>query len=359
MSNQTTKTTQLCLHAVAGLWLCLMWNSSTASATTLNIYLLTGQSNSLGTVQDSVLTGVPAIGSAPAEKSGVGGNPNVPFWYDNFHGYNDSTDTALGASTAWSALQVQPKGPYNYNFWGPEIGFSRELYDDGNRNFAVIKVSRDGGGNTLWQSSPTAPATGTVSGAGVAYWKVVDTIKAATTPQNLTSLGYTDYKIVGLMYLQGESNSATEATAAATRLAAFVTDLQNQFPGKATGVKTVIGENLSTDSNRIYGTAGWQGTAGASSPSGVSNTNLQALADSSVSTYGWVRTDDLTIVNTDGLKIHADANSQITIGQRYADQFIRLGTATVPEPTTFALLTLPAIALLMRRRKTHVMAPTK
>ncbi len=319
-------------------------------ARTLDIYILTGQSNSLGTVQNSQLTNDVAIGSAPAEQTGAGGQPNVPFWYDNFHGYNDSVDTALGASAAWGPLQIQPKGTYSYNFWGPEMGFSRELYNLGNRDFAVIKVSRDGGGDTLWQRSTSPPAAGTVSGAGVAYWKIVDTIEAATSTSALAALGYTDFRIVGLMYLQGESNSASEATAAAPRFTQLISDLQSDFPGKATDMKAVIGENLGTASNRIYGTSGWEGTAGALSPAGVSNTNFHNLALSNPSQYGWVPTADLTIVNTDGLKIHADANSQMTLGKRYADAFVTLGTA-VPEPSTACLLWTSLIGVSCRRMR--------
>lgn len=323
---------------------------ASASARTLDVYVLTGQSNALGTVQDSALAaGTPAIGNHAAEQDGAGGKPNVPFWFDNFNGYNNTRDVELGASTGWDNLDVQPKGPYAFDFWGSEIGVSRRLYELGARDFALIKAARDGGGNTLWQRSPTRPANGTTSGAGVAYWKLIDTIQAATSPANLATIGYDDYRIVGLMYLQGESNNGAEAAAAATRFTQLLTDINSDLPGKAAGMLAAIGENLSTASTNLYGTSGWQGAQGAAHPSGVSNTNLHALVTANPTTLGWVQTSDLAICNTDNLKIHADANSQITIGARYADALVALG-APVPEPAGIAL-SGGALLLLARRRR--------
>ncbi len=293
-------------------------SASALSAQTLDIYILTGQSNSLGTIQNSVRTNDVAVGSHPAEIAGT----SVPFWFDNFNGYKNTNDINLGASTAWGTVSAQPQGSYAYPFLGPELGFARAMQEAGVTNFGIVKASRDGGGNTNWVSTATPPADGTASGAGTAYWKVVDTITSATSAANLAAAGYTDFRIRGLMYLQGESNNATEAAAAVARIQQLVTDLKAQFGADkfASDFKTVLGENLNTASYNIYGTAGWGGTSGLSSSAGVTNTNLKSLADGSAD-YNWVKTSDLSICNTDNAEIHADANSQITIGQRFAYAF--------------------------------------
>ena len=85
--------------------------------------------------------------------------------------------------------------------------FARTLYRAGVRDFGIIKASRGGGGNSFWLKHPTNDDH--------MYEHVTNTVAAATA--DLTANGHT-FEIVGLLYLQGESDNSSEAAAAGTRL---------------------------------------------------------------------------------------------------------------------------------------------
>ena len=128
----------------------------------------------------------------------------MPFFWNNRTDGTAAGDAALGDSGGqWVNLGPQTGGVYqgNDDHWGPEIGFSRMLWNSGYRDFAVVKASRGGGGNTYWTKG---------SADDHMYRHVVNTVNqaVATLPP-----GYTSYQIAGLLYVQGESNSAAEASA--------------------------------------------------------------------------------------------------------------------------------------------------
>ena len=113
---------------------------------TLKVFVLTGQSNSLGTLaaSDATMNGV-AAGADPVDA-------RVPFFWDNRADGTAAGDAALGDSGGWTTLGPQAGGHYpgNDDHWGPEVGFCRMLWRAGYRDFAVVKASRGGGGNGFW-----------------------------------------------------------------------------------------------------------------------------------------------------------------------------------------------------------------
>ena len=107
-----------------------------ASGKTLRIFVLTGQSNSLGTPATTETNMIlPQVQSYPADT-------NVPFFWDNTSDNTPAGDAALGDSGGqWTNICFQTGGYYAYstNHWGPEVGCARMLWDAGYRDFGIVK----------------------------------------------------------------------------------------------------------------------------------------------------------------------------------------------------------------------------
>lgn len=265
---------------------------SVVEAKTLKIFVLTGQSNSLGTLgtTDSSMRSR-VIGSHASEQADA-----IPFFWDNRSDGTTSGDLALGASVNWGPVTPQTGGVYagNDDHWGPEIGFARMLWDAGYRDFGIIKASRGGGGNTFWMKG---------SADSHMYQHILSTVQHATVT---LPAGYNDYEIAGLLYVQGESNSSTEAAGAGTRFSDLIANLKADLPN-ASSLRGVLGE-----------------IAGSGTARDTTRTNQKSLADSRTD-IGYAESNGLTIQNQDGLSLHYDADSQILLGERMAAEMISTG----------------------------------
>lgn len=257
----------------------------------MHLYILTGQSNSLGSVKGSPAT---ADQLAQYASEGLLWNGSMAqsgaYWHET---------NATGNDPTW--VTVAPHLPvYNgNNCMGPEYGFSYMMLHKGWVNaeagdgLGVIKASLDGGRNTLW-------VKGTAS-----YNRILLTVETALD-QMKESGNYSQIKLEGLMYLQGESDTTADAAVAQTRYLAFFNNIKADL--EAAGydssllVQSVLGEPATWNGSDNNGTAA----------------QLEALADSRED-IGWVRTRDLTkITSGDTMGVHYDGKSQITIGARYA-----------------------------------------
>jgi lysophospholipase L1-like esterase len=189
---------------------------SPVSASHHRIFILTGQSNALGTTNGSETDVSP--GTDPADA-------RVRFFW---HNVADAAVSIGDSGGQWLGLQPQQGAYYpgSASHWGPEIGLARTLVRAGVENPAIIKASRGGGGNTHWSKDA----------GGHMYSHVVATVAAATGA--LTAAGDT-YEIVGLLYLQGESDSAAEAEIAGTRIKELVNHLRADLPN-ASNLKAAI-----------------------------------------------------------------------------------------------------------------------
>ncbi len=191
-------------------FLCLL--AVGASARHYKVYVLTGQSNSLGYTNTQTNS---SPGFDPADGS-------VRFWWENW----SNAVTKLGDCTnTLTSLMVQQGGAPSLNsyannsHWGPEIGFGRMLYKAGERDFMVVKCSRNGGGNSYWDKFGADPHM---------YKNLSNAVCSAVTA--LESEGHT-FEIAGLLYLQGEGNTNnTEANDAGNRFNALLTNLQSDLP---------------------------------------------------------------------------------------------------------------------------------
>ena len=270
----------------------------------LDVYILTGQSNSLGTTN--------LEGDTPATY-GPGEHPfdaTTEFWWSNVDAANSGYPPQLyGDSNGMSTpLQMQQGGTGNPAFWGPEFGLGRSLFAnaqfEGNsaQRVLVIKASRGGGGNTLWDQAAfdASPSSGHMWG------HLRDTVDAALDSVDATGTSFT---VKGLFYLQGESNNASEANLAADRLATLIDNLAEHidasYPGTTADLRTVVGEIAASQSN------------------GNRQTTTQQHQDlaSANANIAFVPTADLPL-KSDG--IHFGRDAKLTIGARFGTAYLDL-----------------------------------
>lgn len=276
-------------------------SGSSGTGKVLNLYVLTGQSNSLGAVKDSPL-------SKEMLESHKTSTDTVKYWHENF---GQSEGTFDGASTEWEA--VAPATPeYNGNLcMGPEYGFAYMIEKKGwkerlcgnDGDLGIVKVSRDGGGNSNWTAG------------GQAYRLVLQAVANAVAKAKED--GYTTINILGLMYEQGESNTAAEAALAGTRLEQLVEDLKTDFGVVLDDVVISDGYHVVAGEN-----ATWHNATEYTEASLTTRDNLyEAVSrlNEDGTTFGeWVPTHDLEKTNVDGSGVHYTGSSQLTIGARYA-----------------------------------------
>jgi BNR repeat-like domain/Carbohydrate esterase, sialic acid-specific acetylesterase/GDSL-like Lipase/Acylhydrolase family/Concanavalin A-like lectin/glucanases superfamily len=255
-----------------------------ADAAHYRLFVLTGQSNSLGTTNGGESDVSPGSDAADAR---------VKFFWANVA----DAGTPIGSSGGvFTTLQAQQGGHYpgSATHWGPEIGFARSLVRAGVRDIAIVKASRGGGGNSHWSKAA----------GGHMYAQVVSTVTAAVAA--LAADGHT-CEIAGLLYLQGESDSAAEAEIAGTRLKELADNLRADLPNAA-NLRTVIG-----------------GIAAAGAARDVVRARHEAIAASDARIEFFPNVD-LRAAVTDGL--HFDQAAKLRIGRRFAQAFFANGTVS-------------------------------
>ena len=276
-------------------WLLLAGLLTTpAAARTLSLFILTGQSNSLGTPTTTTTNMLlPRMAAHAADGT-------IPFFWDNTADGTIAGDLALGTSAGWTNICPQLGGYYalSQNHWGPEVGFARMLWDAGCRDFGIIKASRGGGGNSFWNKTNADHHM---------YEKVVRTALEATTT---LPAGFTDCRVAGLLYLQGESNDATEASEAGNRFSELLQNLRSDLPN-ASSMVGILGQIASDSSgNRMV------------------TTQKQLALASARQDIGFAQSAGLSTHNLDGLNVHYDADSLLIMGERMASESFSLGVWT-------------------------------
>ncbi|MFT7489010.1 MAG: hypothetical protein ACI9OU_001410 [Candidatus Promineifilaceae bacterium] len=242
---------------------------------------MTGQSNSLGTTNGSEPDLSPGVDAADAR---------VQFYWHNVANVSTSIGDSGGVFTT---LQEQQGGyyPRSATHWGPEFNCARTLYRSGVRDVGIIKASRGGGGNINWSKAD----------GGHMYTHVTSTVAQAAA--DLVANGHT-FEVVGLMYLQGESDSGAEAALASNRLSLLIANLRTDLPNASGMVAVIGGIALSGATRDVVRAQQAALAAGDASVTYFSNLDLQAEV-------------------TDGL--HFNKAAKLTIGKRYADAFIQAG----------------------------------
>ncbi|MDO5450323.1 MAG: sialate O-acetylesterase, partial [Akkermansia sp.] len=303
---------------------------------TLHIYVLTGQSNSLGAVKGSPLS---------AERLDAYKSQGVLMWDANMAGglsgsaemataWKDAGKTWFAlqpartpgtnvTGTPWEGLEYTEMNPTFRSQWGgdsvmgPEYGFGYMMEKKGwllpeGDSLGVIKASRDGGGNSNWVRGDSLET------AAKGYQTLLNSIKVALGKARED--GYSSITIDGLMYLQGESNSGAEVTNAASRYQQLLADLKADL--KTAGYDESM---LKFAENSVLGEhATWRETStsvGDEGNSGNTHVLLENLAAGN-DDIGFVHTRDLgKITSGDSMGVHYSGESQLTIGARYAYAF--------------------------------------
>lgn len=253
-------------------------------ATHYKIFILTGQSNSLGTTGGGEEDASP--GSDPADAQ-------VRFFW---HNRADAEQTLGDSGGKFTDLQEQQGGTYagDATHWGPEIGFGRTLIQNGVGSFAIVKSSRGGGGNGLWSKE----------GDGHMYQQVVATVCAAA--EVMTQSGDT-FEIAALLYLQGESDSPEEAAFAGQRLKTLAENLRRDLP----------------EAGKMIVVCGGIAAAGESRDLVRKN---QAEAAATDDTIVYFDNRDLTDHLCD--QLHFDKVGKLLVGERFARAYLEFVSPT-------------------------------
>ncbi len=250
-----------------------------AIARRVMVFVLTGQSNSLGTTAD------------PAEKDISPGedllDARIPFFWRN-----RSTRTGEGPSVLYGdsggtivSLRTQQGEGANQLFWGPEIAFGRRLAAAGVTNIMIVKASRGGGGNSHWLKN------------GEMYQHVVETVRQAVSalPRG------TDFDIAAFLYVQGESDSEAEAKVSGERLRLLAENLRKDLPN-AVNTKVLVGGIAAAGPNRDI------------------VRDRQSRLPATDSTFHYVNTLHLRSQLYD--QLHFNKSAKLELGRRMADAWL-------------------------------------
>lgn len=250
----------------------------------LDIYIVTGQSNSLGTVDPR------DIGHAEPD-IGRSGQLIPLFWSNRSSRGGDGKSFIIGDSGGrFLSLRAQQGEGSHPVFWGPEIGFAQKLADSGQQDFAVIKASRGGGGNSFWLKG---------SRDDHMYQHLITTVKEAVS----TIPNGRPFRIRAVLYIQGESDSETEAKLAGERIAKLITNLRRDLP-HAKEARLLVGGIAVTGSRRNV------------------VRNQQAAEAARNEAIEYIDNSDLKSQLYDGL--HFNKNGKLIAGQRLAERWLRI-----------------------------------
>lgn len=276
----------------------LLCSALRVGAVELSVYILTGQSNALGTTD---------LEGSTAAQYGPGVDPadaGTRFFWSNVSTRATAYPPLLSGDSQGTitTLQMQQGEGPDPAYWGPEFGFARTMAAAGQPNVLIVKVSRGGGGNTTWDKEvfEANPNAGHMWGA------LRDGVGDALTAAQ--KAGYR-VKVKGLLYLQGESNNAADASASDVRLSSLIASLReyinSRFDNAASDMQTIVGEIAASASNanRALTTAKQQSLANGHSDIAFIQTHDQPL-----------KSDNL----------HFGRDAKLVIGRRFADAFLSL-----------------------------------
>lgn len=275
------------LAAVLSLLAAVAWAQSDApllkpGGQRVKIFVLTGQSNSLGTTADKKVPDI-TPGTDPLDAQ-------IPFLWANRSTRAGDGPAALYDDSGGKivTLRAQKGTGADPLFWGPEIGFCRQLAAAGMKDFLFVKASRGGGGNSFWLKG---------SGNDHMYRHVVDTVRRAVQalPDGVT------FEIAALLYVQGESDSAVEAAAAGERLRLLAANLRQDLPNAA-AMRVIIG-----------------GIASGGKSSDLVRTQQSALPAADP-TFRYLDTLDLRSQRYDNL--HFSKGAKLELGRRMAKAWL-------------------------------------
>lgn len=263
-----------------------------AHAVEYKVVLLGGQSNMDGRGNKS---GLPTALQAA--------QTNVRYYTSNV------ATTGFSPASTWTDLKPG-------TLFGPEMTFGKAISAaDPTASYALLKYAVGGTDLATDWKAPTATSPST--GATYSAFK-----SSVSTGLSALSTGGNTYKIVAMLWLQGESDSGTASTQYATNLTNLIAD-----------VRTTYGANLPF----VIGGIGYQDATS----SVVSAAQASVAAADPLTAY--FNNDDVRPTPT---ALHFDAAGQQVIGQRYATAL-----QSIPEPGSLGLAGIASALSLLRRRR--------
>jgi hypothetical protein len=249
----------------------------------IKIFVVTGQSNSLGTTADPNETDI-TPGADPRDAG-------IPFfWANRSTRAGDGPAVMIGSSEGKiKTLQAQQGEGVSKLFWGPEIGYGRRLAAAGMTRFVIVKASRGGGGNGFWLKGSLNDHM---------YRHVIDTVTQAVAALPKGS----EFEIAALLYVQGESDNADEAAASGERLRRLADNLSRDLP-HAGQMKVLIGGIAAANTNRDTVRAG------------------QSALPAADPRFAYIDTVDLRPALYDNL--HFNKTAKLEIGKRLAEEWLK------------------------------------
>lgn len=272
---------------------CIVALQSACFADDYDVYLLAGQSNMDGRGLVSELTNTHR---KPIDEAII---------Y-----YRSVPRTSDGWQKLSPGFSVPPKykGDFPSPTFGPEIGFARSMLQvHPNRKLALIKGSK---GGTSLRSDWKPGVRGDKESQGPRYRDFIETIQIATKQLRLRG---DQFKIRGLLWHQGESDSKSSTEVYSRRLEELIVRIREDLG--VPDLPVVVGEvfdNGKRDSVRAA---------------------IQEVASKS-STVGLVSAEG---TKTSDPGTHFDARSQLLLGERYAAAMSKL-PAPAKQPKTSAKL---------------------
>lgn len=271
------------------------------SAKVLRVYILTGQSNSLGAVKGDPLPDELLQVYSTEQR----GSP-VLMWNGNMSGSVSANEASKNLVVPDEGKQWEPVAPqlpaYGAKCMGPEFGFAytmRRLSEPKTGDIAIIKCSRDGGGNEQWAKGQSLYAL---------------LLNSVHTALERLDKKYDHIVLGGVLYLQGESNRTAEG--ADTRFLSFWEDLRRDV-----AAKPLKGRKLNAKLKMaVVGECATWGTQNNATVNATAAA-MRRMAEADAGHRAFVVTRDLDKITAgDGLGVHYDGVSQLTIGARFAYQ---------------------------------------
>ena len=252
----------------------------------LDVFVLTGQSNSLGTVE---------AGAEPPPKEAENA---ATIWWSNVRDVNIYYGDSGGSFLPLQAQQGdEDAAGGNTTFWGPEIGFGQRLHEcQPQRRIAIVKVARGGGGSDNWLPSAHM------------FRHVRDQVTQAAIALEVEATGVR-VRIRALLYVQGESDADFDAPASGARLLSLLHNLRREWGTRAAETVAVIGGIATRTANRVE-------------KCDVVRASQAALAVAHPAEVAYVDNSDLVDALYD--ELHFDRGAKLSVGERLADALIAM-----------------------------------
>jgi hypothetical protein len=261
--------------------------------TVLNVFLLAGQSNMAGA--DSIIADPPGFQTTEADRESLCTSAPV------------SEGKPSRAYQPWGPVQGHPSFNERYGekrVHGPEVGFVRGIYARDWRNIAIIKVYGNFKGDSeIWPWNE--------GGELHKPWRIFVDERLA----ELKEKGY-GYRVAGFVWHQGIDDGiySKSPDKYGERLTALIGTLRKNYATDKTPFLLARSVN-SPIARRLTG-------EGEHDPMAVVR-KAQVAVGTSVPYCAWINVDDLPNV----VQHHFTAESQLIIGSRFAEAFLKLSNA--------------------------------